>query len=163
MKCPHCHQTFTTSSSRKPAAELTLTDIDALSESALYAYRKRTAPAADLRFLLANDPHMSDERRAFIDQALAHGPTAADATRARDHWRARDRQPPDEAAFWTAVRAASAQLWNSARFRWYKRHKITFSDGVDDRTEFLKWRDACHTFPPRGTAIVAHWRNADGS
>jgi len=96
-------------------------DVDAMSDQELYAYRKRTAPVEDVRFLLRVCGHrMTDEERASFTELIEAGPKARSAFYAEYHrrkeaWRARERalapRPPREAD----SAGAADVIWTIAR------------------------------------------------
>jgi len=66
MNCPHCGQTIKAPKPSKPQLAES-TDTATMSDAQLFAYYKRTAPLADLRFWL-NNAVMSESLRA-VDYA----------------------------------------------------------------------------------------------
>ncbi len=65
MICPHCHHSFTPVRSTKVSSPSVLpswpdlTDISTLSDADLHAYRKLTAPAYDIAFVLYCRPDLT--------------------------------------------------------------------------------------------------------
>ena len=94
--CPACGHSWTTGQKRTPVVEGPV-DTASLSDKALYAYYKRTAPAADCAFIVAKAPELA----ALVPEK----PTHAAAKRLAEAWRRRGRRASDEAAFWAYHRA----------------------------------------------------------
>jgi hypothetical protein len=95
--CPHCQHTFTEVPVRKartgaPAVEAPI-DLSTCTDAELFAYRKRTAPAEDARFLLAHvglSSELATRTAALLSGALpraAHYRELAGIKAA--HWRDR--------------------------------------------------------------------------
>lgn len=81
MKCPTCGHTPTT----KRPKPIAVVDVDSLSDADLRAYRTRTAPYADVQFMIAHgrglSPELMTDARALADTVDSAGTFAPGMTR----------------------------------------------------------------------------------
>mgnify|MGYP001579141271 CR=1 FL=1 len=92
--CPTCGRTYL-KTKRDPVDIFVPSDTTTMTRKELYAYHKRTAPAADIAVVLDHLSH-----GVLWDQIAAVPVTRDGARRARDLWRAQDHPPGNVAAFW---------------------------------------------------------------